>query len=79
MGEICKDPQIEVYGRTVKKTIRALVDTQGAAQIIRFLQYCFEDISNETRAANADKAAKFLQAADALDEPYNQIKNDIRL
>ena len=92
MGEIFKDPKNAAQAGTIEQTeniLRFLIKAEGAARIVRLLQYAFEDLAHEidtnqnkkdiNAAGQLQSAAKFLKCCEILEEPYQVIRNEIRI
>lgn len=89
MGEICKGPQTSKKSEisdpeTVKAVLMALIESEGLAPLIRKIQYALEDLSKRAQTGTegtqpGSNAEKYSRAAETLEEPYNVIKNEIKL
>jgi hypothetical protein len=80
MGEICKDPETALTTpQSSTEILSFLVRAEGTAQTIRHLQYALESLSKNCEITQPDTAAKYKQAADELDTPFQKIKNEIKI
>jgi hypothetical protein len=86
MGEICKGPQNEPQAATIAgstEIIRFLIRAEGAAAILRRFQYALEALAAEAEQSppgiDRNTAARYMRAAEELEEPYQLIKNEIKV
>ena len=65
-----------------QKILTMLIQAEGLSQVIRFIQYAAEETAKDLIKAPYPeelRAPAYIKAAEILEEPYEQIKNELKL